>query len=143
MNGSTRKLVCPACARAYNQHEKDIAAGFQLRKVHIDHSKLPPVHSTNTTTVHGMVMQSIVHDQVPLMCDHCGIVITPGTPSVGITEWRGEEPGNWEWEFGGPMPANKARPMDESTRRAKEKTDNLVSKIWAQVKNDWDDDDDD
>lgn len=101
-----------------------------MRKVAIAHSKVPAVHSITTTSVSGGKVTSVVHD-VPLMCDHCGTTMNPGDPSVGVTMWLGEEPQNWEWEFGGTPPQDKPEPVDDSQRRAREKVANYVSNLWT------------
>ena len=131
MNGSSRRLLCPACARGYGPTERDVEDGVKVRKVTIPHSKVPAVHSITTTVVTGGTVTSLVHD-VPLMCDHCGVSMNPGDPSVGVTMWTGEEPNNWEWEFGGPLPQNTTpEPIDDAQRRVKEKAANYVSTLWA------------
>jgi len=101
-----RQILCPACAVNYQQCGEDIARGIEMRRVIIKSAKTPPVH-TLTVVSRGC---HVVTD-IPLMCDSCATRLHK-KEAVAISEWIGdkEEMPDWEWEFGGPDPANEKRP---------------------------------
>ncbi|HEU4343711.1 MAG TPA: hypothetical protein VFU31_19345 [Candidatus Binatia bacterium] len=66
--------------------------GFKKRLVHLL-AKKPADHAI---TINGEKQE-----QLPsILCDDCGEPIADGSPAVAVSMWRGDEPGNWEQEYG-------------------------------------------
>lgn len=96
-----RKIHCQDCRDSLQLHSLDVRAGWKLRRVIIEKSKIPPNHTVTISSLSEDVPTKVI-PLTQLVCDQCNAEIPIGTRSYASTMWlntREGEPGNWEAEF--------------------------------------------
>lgn len=90
----TRYIACPECGDKLTLHPDDKSNGYSIRKVEISKTRRPAVHQTIIESGE----ETVILEVPTVVCDLCNEEVM-GKPSVAITIYQGEDPGNWEWEF--------------------------------------------
>jgi hypothetical protein len=92
-----RRIHCSKCGKGcfHPPHPEDTANGFKTRFVELI-AKKPASHFIEVLAGAEKTRTELTS----LICDGCGEPIADGAAVTAITQYRGQEPGNWEQEFG-------------------------------------------
>lgn len=96
-----REIICQQCAQKHHLHAEDKALGFQQRRIELTVRK-PEKHGITVYAGDSMADLKVEkHEELAtIVCDRCGTALPDGSPAIAVTTWRGEEPAEWESEYG-------------------------------------------
>lgn len=92
-----RCILCQECSAEMKLHPDDAAIGWKERRVEIIAQK--PDGLGITVTEGG---KATFYPRDSLVCDRCDRPIADGQKVVAVTQYRGEEPGPWEFQYARP-----------------------------------------
>ena len=91
-----RRLLCETCGKQVKPlHPLDLQNGWKRRSENII-AKKPEIHQMEIINDIERKISPIPY----LLCDNCGEIILDGQNAIAETMYRGEEPEEWESEYG-------------------------------------------